>query len=383
MLTVIAPDLNAVPSQQWNQLDHAGIPFLRHEFLAALERTACVGNDSGWLPEHLLLYESEQRNKLLGAVPMYRKYHSYGEYVFDWSWAAAYERAGLDYYPKLLVGTPFTPVTGPRLLIAHSASADSERIRQQLVAETIRHAERSGVSSLHWIFTNNDDNRILNNKQLLARCGTQFHWHNQGYTSFAEYIQAMSASKRKKIKRERRRITESALRIETVTGPAVTEEHMHVMHQFYRSTVRNHGGTPYLNAAFFQELVRGMPDNIVLFLAYDGERCVAGSFNLSGDAALFGRYWGSLGHYNALHFELCYYHPIEYCITHNISRFEAGAQGEHKLSRGLLPVPTYSWHWLQNPVFAHAVSDFLHRESHHVEAYTELLHSHSPFRHTS
>jgi len=379
MFTVICKDLREIPVLAWEGLDYGNIPFLRHQFLAALERTGCVGGNSGWLPEHLLLYDGPGENNLLGAVPMYRKHHSYGEYVFDWSWAAAYEQAGQDYYPKLVVATPFTPVTGPRLLIQKGAD-DGSTLRRTLVNEVIAHARDNEVSSVHWLFTNPTDDAVLEGAGLLARTGTQFHWHNHDYHDFSHYLQAMSASKRKKINRERRRVSESGLRIDVLEGPAITAEHLQKMYGFYLSTIHNHGGAAYLNAAFFREVAAGMADSMVLMLAYDAGHCVAGSFNLRSDDAMFGRYWGSAHYYNALHFELCYYRPIEYCIENRIKRFEAGAQGEHKLSRGLLPVATRSRHWLKDPLFARAVTDFLHRETYHVQGYAQVLQSHSPFR---
>lgn len=380
MFTVITDTLRTVPAAAWNSLDHAGIPFLSHQFLFGLEHTGCVGNDSGWLPEHLLLFAGPERDTLLGAVPMYRKYHSYGEYVFDWAWASAYERAGLEYYPKLVVATPFTPVTGPRLLVPRG-HPHAGRIRRNLADLVLQHARESGVSSLHWLFTSAADNEVLDDSLLLARKGNQFHWRNQDYADFQQYLGSMSAAKRKKIKRERRRINESGFTIEIVSGSDLTAAHMQQMHQFYLATIRAHGSYAYLSAGFFEELAHTMADQIVLILAHQHDECVAGSLNFRGsDGGLYGRYWGSLGRFDALHFELCYYRPIEYCIDNGIVRFEAGAQGEHKLSRGLLPATTHSRHWLRDPQFAQAVSGFLSRENHHVEAYTEVLQRHSPFR---
>ena len=210
--------------------------------------------------------------------------------------------------------------------------------------------------------------------------GNQFHWRNQGYTNFAHYLDSMSTAKRKKIKRERRRIRDAGLHIEVVTGGSLTPEHMQRMYTFYLATIRAHGGIAYLNPDFYMQIAHTMADQIVLILAHDAGRCVAGSINLRGPDGLYGRYWGSRNRYNALHFELCYYQPIEYCINNGIAHFEAGAQGEHKLSRGLLPTAVHSRHWLRDPQFAHAVSDFLNRENHHVEAYTQVLQRHSPFR---
>ena len=379
MFTVITDTLRTVPAAAWNNLDHEGIPFLSHEFLLGLEHSGCVGGDTGWLPEHLLLFDGPERKTLLGAVPMYRKYHSYGEYVFDWAWASAYERAGLDYYPKLVAATPFTPVTGPRLLV-HSGGPHTARIRRNLADLALRHARESGVSSLHWLFTSTSDNEVLDDAPLLARKGNQFQWRNQDYSDFQHYLGSMSAAKRKKIKRERRRIKDSGFTIEIVDSSDLTTAHMRQMYQFYLATIRAHGSYAYLSAGFFEQLAHTMAREIVLILAHWRDECVAGSLNFRGNDGLFGRYWGSRGRYDALHFELCYYQPIEYCINNSIARFEAGAQGEHKLSRGLLPTTTHSRHWLRDPQFAQAVSSFLSRENHHVETYTEVLQRHSPFR---
>jgi len=375
MHTIVTDALVRVDAGQWNALAApSGHPFVRHEFLSGLERSGCVGGNTGWCASHVLAYTGPDCRRLVGAVPMYVKLHSYGEYVFDWAWADAYERAGLDYYPKLVVAVPFTPVTGPRVLAADRA------VRSALIEYTLDHAERAGVSSLHWLFTDSGDYEALETRRLLPRIGTQFHWHNRDYASFEDYLDAFTSGKRKKIKRERRRVHEAGIEFDVLSGDTVQPRHVDAMYRFYRSTVALHGAIPYLTRAFFEILAQELAEHLVLILARHGSDYVAGALNLRGDQALYGRYWGASADFNGLHFETCYYRAIEYCIDQRLARFEAGAQGEHKLSRGLLPTLTRSMHWLREPRFASAVADFLERERNGVTHYGEVLRAHSPFR---
>ena len=379
MRFAVIDTLSGIPAADWNRLQTGGNPFLRHEFLATLERTGCTSRETGWHPQHLVVYtDSGDEPRLIGAVPLYLKSHSYGEYVFDWAWANAYAQAGLNYYPKLVAGVPFTPVTGPRLLIA--ADQDRASIARLLISGALELAEQRGVSSLHWLFTPEDDAGLLEQQGHLRRTGYQFHWRNRGYADFDDFLASLSSPKRKKIRRERRYVHEAGIRMTVLTGDALAPAHWDRFYQFYRSTVDEHGAIPYLSHEFFRTLGETMPESTVLILAQKGEQTVAGALYLRGEDSLYGRYWGSMDTYHSLHFETCYYQAIEYCIKSGLRRFEAGAQGEHKLSRGFLPTATFSAHWLSQPEFSHAVSQFLERERNGVEFYLDELHGHSPYR---
>lgn len=371
----LAEHLAAVDADQWNRLAGEQNPFLRHEFLVALERSGCVGDGTAWRPHHLLLKDNDM---LIGAAPLYLKYDSYGEYVFDWAWANAYQQNGLSYYPKLVVAVPFTPVTGSRLLALPGDNQD--QIRDRLIEAVLALARSLNVSSLHWLFTpSTETNRLVAN-QHLRRTGYQFHWANDGYTSFEEFLKTFSSAKRKKVKRERRHVAEAGIEMVAVEGHVIDDDLWQQFYAFYRSTIECRGAIPYLNLDFFRQIGRTMPENIVMVLARKDGRYVAGALNLKGSDTLFGRYWGSLEEYNSLHFETCYYRAIDYCIKQGLQHFEAGAQGEHKLSRGFLPTRTYSAHWLKHPEFYRAISDFLEREQHGVEDYVDLLGRHSPYK---
>lgn len=366
--------LAGISADTWNRLGGNQNPFVRHEFLLALETSGCVQPGTGWHPQHLLLEDDNKQP--IAAAPLYLKSHSYGEYVFDWAWADAYERNGLSYFPKLISAVPFSPVTGPRIL----ATKITSEIVQAVTAAARALANETRASSIHWLFTDNDQTKLLVDEGYLQRTGYQYHWHNNGYSDFDNFVAEFSAAKRKKVRRERRRVREQGIQMEIVEGSAMTRELWHVFHQFYESTILNHGAIAYLNEEFFVELGRTMPDNIVMVFARQDERLVAGALNLKGENALFGRYWGSLRHADALHFETCYYSAIEYCIDTELARFEAGAQGGHKLSRGFLPSPTYSAHWLQQPEFSDAVEHFLQQEQNGIEYQLDELNERSPFK---
>jgi uncharacterized protein len=367
-----------ITAAAWNALVGEDNPFLRYEFLSALERTACVGAASGWQPRHLVAHaDGPLTGELLGAVPLYLKHHSYGEYVFDWAWANAYARSGLEYYPKLVAAVPFTPVTGPRLLCV---GADSDDIATRLIQGALTLAQETGASSLHWLFTNEKDTKRLEGHGLMQRTACQFHWSNPGYRDFDEFLSGFTSSKRKKIKRERRHVREAGIEMEVLTNEDITPAHMDRFHAFYRSTIEAHGAIPYLSRDFFHALGETMSENIVLILARHGKEPVAGALNLRGRDTLYGRYWGCLKDFHSLHFETCYYAAIEYCIAQKLSRFEAGAQGEHKIARGFMPTVTYSMHWLAQPQFARAVADFLEHEKNGVQYYMDELHERTPFK---
>jgi hypothetical protein len=375
----IAEDLSAVRPDDWNLIAGSDNPFIRYEFLRALEQTRCVGADAGWLPRHILLHDKAPgAGALLGAVPLYLKTHSFGEYVFDWSWAHAYERAGLAYYPKLVATVPFTPVTGPRLLVANGGDRDD--VRRALIEGAHELARRYRVSSLHWLFTTEADTRALESARMMRRVGCQFHWTNRGYRDFADYLDTFTSAKRNKIKRERRYVREAGIELETRSGADMTDALWQTLYKFYHSTVQLHGASAYLTRAFFHELGSTLPDSVRVTLARQGTEYIAGALNLRGRNSLFGRYWGCSKALHSLHFETCFYTPIEYCIAEGIERFEAGAQGEHKLTRGFAPTPTYSAHWLSHARFNDAVGDFLARERDGMEYYMDELNEHLPFK---
>ena len=371
----VLDDLHQIDASEWDNCAGSKNPFLRHAFLVALEKHGCVGSNTAWRPQHLAVFRGD---RLVGAVPLYLKFDSYGEYVFDWAWADAYQRAGMQYYPKLVAAVPFTPVSGKRMLVA--PGEDFTEIAGLLVDSALQHARNLKVSSLHWLFTPEADTLLLEDHDHLRRTGYQFHWCNEGYKSFDNFLASFSSAKRKKIKRERRHVREADVTLEVFEGKELTNEHWQQFYTFYRSTIECRGAIPYLNLAFFKDIGTTMADNIVMVLAKHDGKTVAGALNLKGDDTLFGRYWGSLGEFNSLHFETCYYRAIEYCIDKGLQRFEAGAQGEHKLSRGFLPSKTWSAHWLSHPEFSQAVSRFLQREHQGIDDYVDVLQSHSPFR---
>ncbi|MHB1950859.1 MAG: GNAT family N-acetyltransferase [Acidiferrobacteraceae bacterium] len=372
----VLPDIRGVTAGEWNAIAGGDNPFVAHEFLSALEASDCACEAAGWIPQHLTVRDGT--GALTAAAPAYLKLHSYGEYVFDWAWASAYEQAGLDYYPKLVLAVPFSPVTGPRLLSGPSpAAAESLRL---LIDGAERLARDTGASSIHCLFPRAEDLGVLEAHGWLRRSGFQFHWQNRDYADFEHFLAGFSAQKRKKIRHERRAVRESGITMEVRTGGEVTENHWRLFYECYRNTIERHGGIPYLNLDFFMGLGRTMPQKIVMVLARREGRHMAAALNLLGRDALFGRYWGQLEPTDNLHFEACYYTPIEWCIEHRLSRFEAGAQGTHKLSRGLLPAPTYSVHWLSRPDFSRAISEFLMREHRGVEYHMNELDEHGPFK---
>lgn len=376
MRTTVVPALQNLPAAAWNKLCGTENPFLRHEFLAALEATGCVGNGTGWEPRHIVAHDDH--GTLLGAVPLYLKHHSYGEYVFDWAWADAYRRHGSAYYPKLVAAVPFTPVTGARLLLAPGVDPESTRATMETALREL--ADAADCSSIHWLFPNAAQTDWLETRGWMRRVGYQFHWSNRGYDTFDDFLATFTADRRKKIRQERRYVREAGVQVGVTPGADASHAEWDRLYEFYRQTIARHGATAYLTRAFFHALGRTMPAHVVLVFAYRGNECVGASLNLRGDDTLYGRYWGGTPGINALHFEACYYTPIEYCIAQRLSRFEAGAQGEHKLARGLVPTRTYSAHWLRHPQFSRAVADFLAREQRGVELYIDELNEHSPFR---
>ena len=376
MYATITDSLDNVPAGQWNRLIGDGNPFVRHEFLVAMEHHGCVGQESGWTPQHVLVYDDDE--ELIGAAPMYLKFHSYGEYVFDWAWADAYQRHGLKYFPKLVIAVPFTPVTGPRLLSNGTRQAD---VRAGLIEATLEVAKRAGVSTAHWLFPDDTElDDFKSQETLLLRVGCQYHWENPGFRDFDDFLDALVSKKRKQIKRERRQARELGIDIQMTAANALTEEQWEAFYRFYCNTYDKKWGMPYLNLGFFLEIGRTMPDDVHLVLAKQGEQYVAGALCLSDDKALYGRNWGSADYFPALHFEMCYYQTIEHCIKRGLSRFEAGAQGDYKISRGLMPTMTSSAHWVGHPQFRDAIAAFLDEERENVMRYINYMNAHSPYR---
>jgi predicted N-acyltransferase len=364
-----------IAADAWDACAGNDNPFVSHAFLDALEESGSATAEAGWLPQHLAL--EDEGGRLIGAVPLYLKGHSYGEYVFDHGWAAAYERAGGQYYPKLQCAVPFTPVTGPRLLLHPEAPP---RAADTLIAAMIELARRSRVSSLHVTFPTEAEWQRFGAAGFLQRTGRQFHWENDGYASFDAYLEALNSRKRKVIRRERRDALANGLTVVTLTGEAIEKRHWDAFFRFYISTSDRKWGSPYLTREFFDLLGARMADKVVLVMAELKGKLVAGALNLRGSDTLFGRNWGCKGDFPFLHFELCYYRAIDFAIEHGLHRVEAGAQGEHKIQRGYLPSPTYSAHWIRDPGFARAVDDFLKRERQAVEHEMDELAELSPFR---
>lgn len=371
----IASGIKEIDPASWDTLGD-GSPFLTHAYLDALERTGCVGSGTGWQPCPLLVKDG---SRLLGAMPLYAKSHSYGEYVFDWAWANAFEQHGIDYYPKLICAVPFTPVTGPRLMCADAA------IRQQMLAALGDQLLAAGWSSAHVLFPDESDAQAMAAAGWLKRSGVQFRWENEGYASFDTFLSTLTHDKRKKIRQERKRITAADVRVHRLTGADISESHWAFFYRCYANTYRLHRSSPYLNEAFFIEIGRQMPQNVLLVVAErNGENiAVALSFfgeNSAGISQLYGRYWGALEYVPGLHFELCYYQAQEFCIERGIRYFEGGAQGEHKLARGFKPRPTCSFHKIARPDFAAAIARALERESGMMEMYQDELEERAPFK---
>jgi predicted N-acyltransferase len=360
--------LAGVHPEQWNALA-GGHPFLKHEFLNALHETGCAGERTGWVPQYITLWRD---GRLAGALPLYLKSHSRGEYVFDWAWADAYYRHGLEYYPKLLSAVPFSPVTGPRLL------APSRDTRHRLAAAALELAK--SASSLHVLFPTDEEASELQSRGMMLRRGVQFHWRNEGYASFEDFLACLSHDKRKKIRQERRKVREAGVTLTRRVGAEISESDWKFFTRCYNSTYRAHHSTPYLNYAFFERLGQVMPENVLMVLAELEGKPVASALNIFGAGVLYGRYWGCVGYVPNLHFETCYYQAIEFCIERGIGIFEGGAQGEHKLARGFSPIETCSAHWLRHPGFSDAIEKFLGRESAGVERYIDELTERSPFR---
>jgi predicted N-acyltransferase len=364
-----------IDAQNWNSLAGSAQPFLRHEFLLALEESGCTATRTGWTPQHLIIEGAN--GSALAAMPLFRKAHSRGEFVFDFSWANAYAQHGLKYYPKLLTAVPFTPVCGPRLLL--SPDIDAAAMAKSMVRAVIDYARSEQLSSWHVLFPTEETAASLDSAGLVLRRDCQFHWHNQGYESFEAFLATFTAEKRKKVKRERRRVAEAGIEFDTLSGAQLDSALWGTLYRFYADTFHRHGHEPYLNLNFFKRIGAVMPDQLMLKVARVGREPIAVAIFFVGENALFGRYWGAGGNYHSLHFETCYYQGIEYCIDNKLQRFEPGTQGEHKVPRGFVPALTSSAHFIADQRFAAAIRDFARREARGVDHYAAAVQSHVPY----
>src|SRR4051794_1127512 len=366
-----------IPAAAWDTCAGDVNPTVSHTFLNAMEESGSTTTRTGWTPQHLSLAGPD--GQITGVVPLYAKTHSYGEYIFDYGWADAFERAGGRYYPKLLSAVPFTPVPGPRLLLHPCAPAEA---REHLLAGMVEFTKRRRISSLHVNFPDPGEAEALTEAGFLQRLGQQFHWTNEGYRDFDDFLAALNSRKRKAVKKERREaLADGAIAIEVLSGSDLTEKIWDAFYRLYLATSDRKWGSAYLNRRFFSLIGERMPDKVVLVMAKRGRDYIAGAFNILGRDTIYGRNWGAHREYRFVHFECCYYSAIEFAITHGLKRVEAGAQGPHKLQRGYLPVPTYSAHWIPDPAFRRAVASFVDRERDMVEEKIEHLAEYSPFRH--
>jgi predicted N-acyltransferase len=370
------PAIGAFDAGEWNALAGNAYPFLRHEFLRVLEDSGSVGKASGWLPHHLAIHDGAH---LVAAMPCYAKTHSYGEYVFDWAWADAYQRHGVRYYPKLLSAIPFTPATGPRLLIA--SDADRQRVLDCLLDAIRDELTHQRASSWHLLFPEQELADTLAARGLALRTGVQYHWQNPGYRDFDDFLDTLVSRKRKSLRRERRLVHEQDVQLRQLRGPDIDAAMWDHFHRFYQMTyARRSGHGGYLERDFFHALGAAMPESILLVIAEHRGKPVAGALNLIGADTLYGRYWGCTESFDQLHFETCYYQGMDFCMREGLRRFDAGAQGEHKLARGFAPVFTHSCHLIAHEGFRGAIEEFLRRERESIDAYREAAAMELPYR---
>jgi len=370
LILEITDSIQQVDVQSWDALV-GDIPLLSHAFLSALESSGSVGKDTGWQPYPMLVHDD---GKLVGAMLLYIKSHSYGEYVFDWAWAEAYQRNGLNYYPKLVSAIPFTPITSQRLI------ANNPQTQALMVEAFTEIMHKHQLSSAHVLFPDDASAAALEQAGWLQRSGVQFRWQNDSFTDFEDFLRTLSHDKRKKIHQERKKVTASGVVCKRIKGADITPEQWQFFYECYENTYLEHHSMPYLTPEFFQQIGCSMPQNILLVLAYFEGEPIAAALNIYHQTTLYGRYWGGLRYVPNLHFELCYYQAQEFCITENIQYFEGGAQGEHKLARGFKPRPTCSFHKIAHPDFAHAIQAFVTQESQGIAAYTNELEERAPFK---
>lgn len=367
--------IEAVDRDAWNALTGAQHPFLRHEFLGAMESTGCVGAGTGWHIRHAIINDN---GALIAGLPLYEKTDSWGEFVFDFSWANAYHESGLHYYPKLVSAVPYTPATGPRLLT--STDYDREVITGKLVEAIRNTAAERGISSWHVLFPDEQDKTLLAGQQMLLRKDCQFHWRNRGYSTFDDFLGELRSAKRKKLRRERRRIREAGITFECLDGSAMSPERWQEIMPLYASSFLRRGKPPYLNQEFFEKISRQLPEHVLVIIASYQQEAIACAICFRSNDTLYGRYWGAAARYHSLHFETCYYQGIDYCIDNGLKCFEPGTQGEHKIARGFEPAETWSAHWLSHPQFADAVDNFLDRERSYTDNYMDAVRDHVPYR---
>ena len=362
--------IHHVDAQSWDALV-GDMPLLSHSFLSALETSGSVGKGTGWQPYPMMAYED---GKLVGAIPLYLKSHSYGEYVFDWAWADAYQHNGINYYPKIISAIPFTPITSQRLI------ANNDQTQTLMLEALTEMMSKLQLSSIHVLFPDEDSATVLKKAGWLQRNGVQFRWENENFIYFEDFLKTLSHDKRKKIHQERKKITTSGVVCKRIKGEGVTSEQLRFFYECYENTYLEHRSTPYLTHAFFEKISLTMPQNILLVLAYLDDEPIAAALNIYHQTTLYGRYWGSLRYVPNLHFELCYYQAQEFCIAEKIQYFEGGAQGEHKLARGFKPRSTTSFHQIAHPDFAHAIEVFVTQESQGIAIYTNELEERTPFK---
>jgi predicted N-acyltransferase len=375
MRTNTSTSITDIDAASWDALDAGGSPFLRHAFLSSLESTGCVGTGTGWQPAPVTLYDERG---LAAAAPAYVKSHSLGEFVFDFSWAQAYAQHGLAYYPKLVLGVPFTPASGARLLVRPDLDVANTRVL--LIAAIREIAAARDCSSIHGLFVAEPDREALRNDGWLARRDVQFHWHNRGYRDFDHYLESFTAEKRKKARRERRRVVEDGVTFETLLGNELDRGAIDEVYDLHRDTFLRHGHEPYLTRELFRAMPAALGENFMVKRAScEGETAAAAVFFFCREA-LYGRYWGARAQHHSLHFEACYHQGIEFCIERGIGRFEPGTQGEHKVSRGFVPANTWSMHWIVDPRFRAAIGDYLRREGAHMDEYARDIDAHVPYR---
>lgn len=371
---IVADSLDSVERGEWNSLNPNQNPFLDYDFLNNLERYECL-QQQAWFPCHHLLYENQ---KLIAAIPLYIKQDSYGEFVFDWAWADAFERMGKDYYPKLVSAIPFTPVIGDRLLIK-SGTKESGQLLNKLLQALKQFVEDKQMSSIHLLFCRANDQSVSARNGFLKRISWQYHWHNRSYKQFDDFLLALNSKRRKQIRKERRQVNELGIEIQRLCGSDIKEDHWQSFYQFYCSTFQRKWGEPRFTLPFFLSLMDNLSKNCLLVMAKRQDQYIAGAFAMQSADSLYGRHWGCSEYHPLLHFELCYYQTIEYCIEKGLQRLDAGVQGEHKIFRGFEPVKTCSMHWIADSGFRQSVENFLFRETAMIEEQIYLLKQHIPY----
>jgi len=374
MKVTVHDSMSDIAEDDWNALAGTEYPFLQHQFLQLAEETHCVSRETGWSPRHLTIADG---GELRAAMPLYEKSHSWGEFVFDWAWANAYDQAGLDYYPKLVSAIPFTPAPCSKLLLR---DPDDIEAANGLLQAGVSLAADTDCSSLHILFPSSQDLPYLKAAGLLVRKDCQFHWHNDNYSNFDEFLATFTSVKRKKARRDRRRVREEGIVFRRIRGGDMDADTWSVVHRLISRTFMLRGSMPYFSESFFVRLSQQIPNGLLVILAEIDDAPVAAAVFFESATHLYGRYWGSDGHYDSLHFETCYYQGIDYCIDSGLKVFEPGTQGEHKISRGFSPVSTWSAHWLAHPQFSNAIEEYLSEEGQHVDRYIDAIDSRSPYK---